>query len=204
MSRPSARPARRCPGHLALLAAGFVALSTGCVDDGETGAAGAPAAAASGGAGQATAGAGCTGGDVARRPLDGFGEVTFRVERPGRTAVVGCALLAESAEARSRGLMDQRDLRGYDAMVFRFDAPSTGGFYMYDTRLPLSIAYVDEDGGLVSSTDMDPCQEEEASACPTYDGAGPYLHAIEVRQGDLPRIGIEPGAIVGFDDRPAP
>ena len=139
-----------------------------------------------------------------RRPLDGFGEVTFRVERPGRGEVVGCALLAESAEARSRGLMDQEDLRGYDAMVFRFDAPSTSGFYMYDTRLPLSIAYVDDEGRLVSSTDMEPCPEEEASDCPTYDAAGPYLHAIEVREGDLPRVGIEPGATVTFDGPGAP
>ncbi|MDQ3372137.1 MAG: DUF192 domain-containing protein, partial [Actinomycetota bacterium] len=156
------------------------------------------------GGASADAGAGCADREVERRPLEGFGAVMFRVERPGGTDVVGCALLAESAEARSRGLMDQEDLRGYDAMVFRFDAPSTGGFYMYDTRLPLSIAYVGEDGGLVSSHDMEPCPEEEASDCPTYDAAGPYLHAIEVGQGDLPGIGIEPGVTVTFDDRPAP
>ena len=185
-----------------MLATGLLALSTGCADDPGGGDAGVTAAPASGRA-VAGAGAGCADGDVERRPLAGFGEVTFRVERPGGGEVVGCALLAETAEARSRGLMDQEDLRGYDAMVFRFDGPSTGGFYMYDTRLPLSIAYVDEDGGIVSSTDMDPCPEEEASACPTYEADGPYLHAVEVRQGDVPSIGIEPGATVTFDDETA-
>ena len=183
----------------AAAAAGLLALGAGCADGPEADGAGAPAEAAPGGA--VATGAPCDVGDAGRRPLDGFGEVTFRVERPDRGEVVGCALLADSAEARSRGLMDQEDLRGYDAMVFRFEGPSTTGFYMYDTRLPLSIAYVDEAGGLVSSADMDPCLEEEASACPTYDAAGPYLHAIEVRQGDLPRVGIEAGATVRFEER---
>lgn len=139
----------------------------------------------------------------ARRPLEGFGEVAFRVAGPDGAAFVGCALLAETPEARAQGLMAQQDLRGYDAMVFRFDQPSTGAFYMFQTVLPLSIAYVGEDGGLVSSTDMDPCAEAEPSACPTYPATGPYLHAIEVGQGDLPSIGVVQGATVTFGDRPA-
>jgi len=146
----------------------------------------------------------CAGSEGAeRRPLDGFGEVAFQVVRPdGGAAFTGCALLADTPETRGQGLMAQQDLRGYDAMVFRFDAASTGAFYMFQTVLPLSIAYVGEDGGLVSSTDMDPCPEDEASACPTFPAAGPYLHAVEVGQGDLPSIGIVPGATVRFGDRP--
>ena len=146
----------------------------------------------------------CAGSEGDERwPLDGFGEVAFRVAGPdGGEAFVGCALLADTPETRGQGLMDQQDLRGYDAMVFRFDAPSTGAFYMFQTILPLSIAYVAADGGLVSSTDMDPCPEEEASACPTFPATGPYLHAIEVGQGGLPSVGLVPGATVSFGDRP--
>lgn len=152
-----------------------------------------------------TAPAGCAdpeGGG--RRPLEGFGEVAFRVAGPDGSTFVGCALLADTPEARGQGLMAQQDLRGYDAMVFRFDAPSTGAFYMFKTVLSLSIAYLGGDGGLVSVADMGPCPEEEAAACPTFQAAGPYLHAIEVAQGDLPSIGVVPGATVTFGDRPPP
>ena len=153
-------------------------------------------------------GAGASGcsasGEEARRPLEGFGEVGFRVDGRDGSAFVGCALLADEPEARAQGLMGQRDLRGYDAMAFRFDEPSTGGFYMFRTVLPLSIAYIAEDGTLVSSADMDPCSATEASDCPTSEPAGPYLHAIEVAQGDLPELGIVPGSVVTFEDRQAP
>ncbi|MEX2659992.1 MAG: DUF192 domain-containing protein, partial [Acidimicrobiales bacterium] len=141
--------------------------------------------------------------DRPRAPLEGFGEVGFRVTAAdGSTAFEGCALLAASPGARAQGLMAQEDLRGYDAMVFRFDEASTGGFYMFRTVLPLSIAFVGEDGGLVSTADMDPCPETEASACPTYRAAGPYRHAVEVVQGDLSRLGIVPGATVTFEGTP--
>jgi len=147
---------------------------------------------------------GCAGPDRASiAPIEGFGEVALRVTAAdGSTAFDGCARLASTPALRAQGLMGQQGLGGYDAMVFRFDQPSTGAFYMFQTVLPLSIAYIGEDGGLVSSTDMDPCPEEEASACPTFPAAGPYLHAIEVGQGDLPALGIVPGATVTFEEQP--
>ena len=148
---------------------------------------------------------GCTGSEGdARRPLEGFGEVVFGVARPDGSTFEGCALLADTPDARGQGLMAQQDMRGYDAMVFRFDGASTGAFYMFRTVLPLSIAYIGVDGGLVSMIDMDPCPEEEASACPRFPAAGPYLHAIEVAQGDLASIGIVSGATVTFGARPVP
>lgn len=146
---------------------------------------------------------GCAGPERAGvEPFDGFGETAFRVAAAdGTTAFDGCAHLAATPAARGQGLMARRSLGGHDAMVFRFDEPGTGAFYMYRTVLPLSIAFIGEDGEVVSTTDMEPCGEEEPSACPTYPPAGPYLHAIEVRQGDLPRLGIVPGATVTFDER---
>lgn len=144
---------------------------------------------------------GCAGpGDGARRPLDGFGEVGFEVAGEDGSTFAGCALLADTPDTRARGLMGQRDLRGYDAMVFRFGGSSTGAFYMFETVLPLSVAYVGADGAVVSTADMDPCPEEEASACPTYEAAGAYVHAVEVGQGDLQDIGMVPGAVVSFED----
>ena len=65
---------------------------------------------------------------------------------------------------------------------------------MRNTPMPLSIAFIDVNGGLVSSTDMEPCPDQEG--CPTYPAAGPYRYAIEVLQGRLPDFGIVEGATI--------
>ena len=99
--------------------------------------------------------------------------------------------------------MDQDDLRGYDGMVFRNDEPVTTTFTMRDTRIPLSVAFFDEDGAFVSARDMDPCPPG-TDDCPSYSAEGPYLHALEVEQGALPSLGIGPGARLSFPDQPCP
>ena len=133
----------------------------------------------------------------ARRPLPGFGETDFRITSGDGGTFHGVALLADDGPSRSQGLMEQTDLRGYDAMVFRFDSPTTGEFYMRNTRIPLSIAFFDADGRFVSSADMEPCPDE-VRRCPTYGATRPYLHAIEVAAGGLGRMGIGPGAVLSF------
>ena len=105
-----------------------------------------------------------------------------------------CLLLAGSAEQRQQGLMHvtDRSLGGYDGMLFSFAEETTGSFWMRSTPMPLSIAFFDADGGLVSSTDMAPCGD--SSACPTYAADGPYRYALEVPKGRLPALGVTDGA----------
>jgi uncharacterized protein len=134
----------------------------------------------------------------ARRPLNGFGEVGFRVSRDSEVVGEWCALMAETSQARSQGLMDQVDLRGYDAMVFRYDQPTTTGFYMFHTRIPLAIAWFDAEGGFVSSDEMEPCSSDDATACPRYFAEGPFLHALETQSGGLDRLGVGPRASLSF------
>ena len=134
---------------------------------------------------------------VERRPLAGFGEVAFRVTDAAGSVFDGMALLAATDESRRRGLMEQTDLRGYDGMVFRSTMPSTATFHMRNTRIPLSIAFFDLYGRFVSATDMEPCPDSLAR-CPAYSASGPYVHAIEVAQGDLGRLGIGPGSVLSF------
>ncbi len=125
-------------------------------------------------------------------PVEGFGQIAFRVEGAGGSAAEHCALLAETAEQRSRGLMNRTDLAGHDAMIFRFEEDTTGAFWMKDTPLPLSIAWFDSSGTFVSSTDMEPCLNQPS--CPTYSATGPYRLALEVPQGELPALGVGPGS----------
>jgi uncharacterized membrane protein (UPF0127 family) len=125
-------------------------------------------------------------------PVTGFGQVGFRVEKAGRRGPPRCALLADNERQRARGLMGRRDLAGHDGMVFRFPADTATPFYMRNTPMPLSIAWLGADGGFVSSADMTPCPNRDG--CPRYHPEGPYRYALEVRRGDLARLGVGPGS----------
>jgi uncharacterized membrane protein (UPF0127 family) len=145
------------------------------------------------------AGAAVTVPQVVRTLLPGFGETRITVRKADGKLLAWCLLLAETKEQRERGLMQVTDLGGYDGMLFRYDAPVTESYYMRNTPTPLSIAYLDSTGALVSTSEMAPCEDVEG--CPTYPPAGPFQTAIEVFQGNLARLGIEAGATVVDDHR---
>jgi uncharacterized membrane protein (UPF0127 family) len=133
-----------------------------------------------------------------RTAVPGFGEIAFRVDGgPLRRA-----LLADTPQQHSQGLMNRTDLAGYDGMLFRFSSDTTGAFYMLNTPLPLSIAWFDADGRFVSATDMEPCLDR--TDCPTYSATGPYRYALEVPQGDLPKLDIGPGSRLELEEAPPP
>lgn len=67
-----------------------------------------------------------------------------------------------------------------DGMAFRWDSSTTGSFWMKDTLIPLSIAFVDEGGRVISIQEMTPCT---ADPCDTYEASGPYVMAIEANTG---------------------
>jgi uncharacterized membrane protein (UPF0127 family) len=142
-----------------------------------------------------SSGEGTAPGDPARRPLAGFGELAVEVERPGVVEVLAwCLLAAIEPQQRSRGLMEVTDLQGYSGMAFVYPEDSQNAFYMRNTPMPLSIAWIAADGSVVSTADMEPCEDREG--CPTYPPAGPYRMAIEVPQGQLDDLGIVEGATV--------
>jgi uncharacterized membrane protein (UPF0127 family) len=128
-----------------------------------------------------------------RVAIPGFGEVEVRiVEGPDGEPIVICVMVADTPDQRARGLMEVTDLGGYDGMLFRFEGDSDGGFWMKDTVMPLSIAYLDADGAVVSTADMDPCPD--GTDCPSYAAAGPYRMALEVPQGGLDPLGLTDGS----------
>lgn len=90
--------------------------------------------------------------------------------------------------------MFRTNLGGYDGMLFVFSSNVDYGFYMKDTPMPLSIAWFDAAGRLVSTADMEPCLT--GGTCPNYYAAGGYRYALEVPQGRLSALGITPGAVI--------
>jgi uncharacterized membrane protein (UPF0127 family) len=136
-------------------------------------------------------------GDPNRVPIGDFAELAISVQPgDGGEPLLWCLLAALNAQQRSRGLMEVTDLQGYSGMIFVYDADSTGSYYMRNVPRPLSIAWIDAAGQIVSTTDMAPCEDREG--CPTYAPGGPYRYAIETFEGDLDDLGITEGATVSI------
>jgi uncharacterized protein len=135
------------------------------------------------------------------RAPEGFDAVTVRL--PGSLPEL-CLWLAATAAERQQGLMAVTSLGGADGMLFDMGGPTTGEFWMYQTLLPLSIAFYDADGAFVSSADMEPCATTSAADCPRYGAAAPYAYAVEVAQGDLGRLGLVAGSRIEVGGACAP
>lgn len=88
--------------------------------------------------------------------------------------------IAEDAASRARGLMGVTSLPPDGGMAFLFEEPTDGSFWMKDTLIPLSIAFVDAQGRIISIREMTPC---EADPCRTYAPGGTYTMAVEANAG---------------------
>jgi uncharacterized membrane protein (UPF0127 family) len=144
-------------------------------------------------------------GTVATLPpgavASGFEAVTLRITAADGSVHESCVLLAVTEADRERGLMDVDSLGGYDGMIFRFGAPTAAQFYMFRTRLPLSVAFFDGDGAFVSARDMAPCTAAAGGDCPLYSADRRYTDALEVVQGGLAPLGIGPGTHIVVGDQ---
>ena len=133
----------------------------------------------------------------------GFNTVGLKIRDAGGSVHSLCLWLADTSAKREQGLMSVTSLGGKDGMIFTFDQDSNEQFWMFQTVMPLSIAFFDQAGELVSSTDMAPCPGA-SNTCPSYPAAGPYRDAIEVPAGALGSVGIGPeSAIVARGQCPA-
>jgi uncharacterized protein len=98
--------------------------------------------------------------------------------------------VAETPQARQMGLMGVEILPADEGMAFVFDEPVDSTFWMKDTLIPLSIAFVDENDRVIGVRDMQPCK---ADPCPTYGIEEPYVLAIEANLGWFDQAGVEIG-----------
>ncbi len=128
---------------------------------------------------------GCAGGTIADSPNRPPSTVAFE----GTDALLSVDVADEPVEQR-RGLMDVEVLPADQGMAFLFDEPTDSTFWMKDTLIPLSIAFVDESDQVIGMRDMQPCQSDP---CPSYGVAEPYVLAIEANLGWFAEHGIEAG-----------
>ena len=112
--------------------------------------------------------------------------------------------LAVSDAQKSMGLMERKHLADTAGMLFVYDStqPPDAGFWMYRTRIPLDIAFLDSTGVIRAVRSMTPCPATIAQGCPSYTPDVSYRYALEVNAGFFARRGITVGHSVVLRDVP--
>lgn len=100
--------------------------------------------------------------------------------------------IADTESTRSKGLMHRLQLEENSGMLFVFDHPSYVCFWMKNTPLALSIAFIDENHLITNIADMQPF--DLSSHCPTR----PIVYALEMEQGWFDKNQIKAGDLVSF------
>ncbi len=97
------------------------------------------------------------------------------------------AEVAATPDTRTVGLMHRFSLRPDHGMLFVFDVPQPLGFWMRNTHVPLSIAFVGADGRILNIEDMAPRTDD------THPSRGLALYAVEMKKGWFAERGIKAG-----------
>lgn len=109
------------------------------------------------------------------------------------------AEIASTFETRMRGLMFRKHLGQNEGMLFVFPQVELHCMWMKNTLIPLSVAFADAKGRIVSISEMQP--QSEASHC----ASAPAKFALEMDKGWFSAKGVKPGAsILGLDKAPEP
>lgn len=100
------------------------------------------------------------------------------------------AEVASTPDQRTLGLMYRFSLPAEHGMLFVFPEPQPLAFWMRNTFIPLSIAYIDADGRILNVAEMAPRSDA------THPSRGDALYALEMRKGWFADKGIGPGTRV--------
>jgi uncharacterized protein len=98
------------------------------------------------------------------------------------------AQVALTPEQRQIGLMWRKTMPAHEGMLFVFEEPTKQCFWMKNTLLPLTAAFVADDGTIVNLEDMKPQTTEPH--CSTK----PVRYVLEMNKGWFAKKGIKAGA----------
>jgi uncharacterized protein len=97
------------------------------------------------------------------------------------------AQVAQTIEQRMIGLMFRKEMPQHEGMLFVFEQPSQQCFWMKNTLLPLSAAFIEDDGTVVNVEEMKP------QTLDSHCSAKPVRYVLEMNQGWFAKKGIKPG-----------
>lgn len=102
--------------------------------------------------------------------------------------------VADDEPERVKGLMFRHEMGADVGMIFVFEAPHRSSFWMKNTPLPLSIAFLDENKRVLNIEKMAPYDERTRHA-----SNGDALYAVEAHQGWFEKRGIKAGDVAEFE-----
>ena len=101
------------------------------------------------------------------------------------------AQVALTPEERQIGLMQRKDMPQHEGMIFIFEQAAQQCFWMKNTLLPLTAAFVADDGTIVNLADMKP--QTTDSHCSNH----PVRYVLEMNKGWFAKKGIKAGSKLG-------
>lgn len=100
--------------------------------------------------------------------------------------------IADTPESRQKGLMYRKSLPEDQGMLFIFEKEQKMSFWMKNTKIPLSIAYISKSGVIREIHDLEPLSQK------TVQSSHSVLYALEVNQGYFDKKGIGEGDQIHF------
>jgi uncharacterized membrane protein (UPF0127 family) len=100
--------------------------------------------------------------------------------------------VAKTPDERALGLMNRKQLEKDEGMLFIFESEGYHSFWMKNTLLPLSIAFIDKDGRIVDIKDMKPLSLD------SHSPSKQVLYALEMNKGWFKKNGVKIGDLVRF------
>lgn len=109
------------------------------------------------------------------------------------------AEVVNTMASRSQGLMFRKSLGPNQGMLFVFDINERHCMWMKNTLIPLSVAFIDEQGVIINVEEMKPQTED------THCAKGAARYALEMTDGWFSKRGLQPGLrLGGIDKAPGP
>jgi uncharacterized membrane protein (UPF0127 family) len=96
---------------------------------------------------------------------------------------------------RAAGLMFRKSMGENQGMLFVFPVPHRAGFYMKNTEVPLTAAYIDSEGTILELHDLEPFNESTVLA-----RSNKIQYVLEMNRGWFKKHGVKPGAVVGCNN----
>ena len=131
----------------------------------------------------------------AQKASSGDGELQF-LRQDGTVAVSISIEIADTPEARVKGLMERWFLSDLHGMLFIFDYPEVQRFWMHNTPLSLDMIFVDQNQRILNIAESTVPMSDQ-----TYASRGPAQYVVEVKAGFSKRHGIEEGMSVRWSAR---
>jgi len=117
------------------------------------------------------------------------------IARAGSTPVEITVEMARTDEEKAQGLMYRKKLPDGEGMIFIYDRDQQMSFWMKNTVIPLSIAFIAADGRIIEIRDMQP---HDLSA---VKSSRSVRYALETPQGWFERAGVKPGDVINIQNR---